>query len=100
MPFILLILGNDVIILNYTFVLEREKEIVLLQRSRLHAKWVAVLLTSGKCYVPEGMGLLKCCETCVGKNPFLRGVLSGPVEIDGFQNRPRHSSLSHQTFDV
>lgn len=46
------------------------------------------------------MGPLKCCETCVGKKPFLRGVLSGPVEIDVFQNHPRHSSLSRQTFDV
>lgn len=34
--FILLILGNNVI-LNYAFVLEREKKIVFLQRSRLRA---------------------------------------------------------------
>lgn len=107
--FILLILGNNVI-LNYAFVLEREKEIVFLQRSRLHAMLDtrAVLF-----FLPQGNVLwkhsitylkacasLKCCNTCVGKKPFLRGVLSGPVEIDGFQSHPRHSSLSPQTSDV
>lgn len=86
----------------------KENEIVLLQSSRLHTIWdsCTLLLTSGKCSletqccIPEGMGCLKCCDICVSKKPFLRGVLSGPVEIDGFQIHPRHSSLSPQTFDV
>lgn len=108
--FVLLVLCNSVV-LNGVFVLGSGEKIAFLQRSSLYAisdtRAIFCLLPQGNvlwktyCNIPSSMTPHAALWYLRGQKTFLlRGVHSGPMEIDGFQNHPGHSSLSAQTFSV